>query len=160
MRLWAICCYVAFIYWLSLHIAPMKMLFYPTLGAFCFLFMSRTDYKGIGKISLGAFGASIIGTIIYTVTIVYTFIPDILALFINTLVIIRLIQKCRLNAPPVLAVSFIPFFAGGSGASIWYIPLFVGASLAGLTLLLMGVDWVEKTQRSWVTSRSGVTEAE
>ncbi|UVI30803.1 hypothetical protein [Paenibacillus spongiae] len=154
MRLWAICCYVAFVYWISLHISPLKMLFYPTLGAFCFLFMSRTDYKGIGKISLGAFGASIIGTIIYT------FIPGILALFINTLVNIRLIQKFRLNAPPVLGVSFIPFFAGEGGAAAWHIPLFVGASLAGLTLLLMAVDWLEKTQRAWFTAKRGLPEAE
>ncbi|MBB3112231.1 Na+/phosphate symporter [Paenibacillus phyllosphaerae] len=147
LRVWAICGYVAVIYWISLHLPALKMLFYPTLGAFCFLFMSRSDYRGIGRIALGAFIASLIGTLIFS------FVPGIMALFINTLLIIQLKHLLKLNAPPVLAVSFIPFFSGAAEA--WHVPVLIGVSLTGLTLLLMGVDWLEKKlpDMSWLPIR-------
>ncbi|MFC4100107.1 hypothetical protein [Paenibacillus xanthanilyticus] len=134
-RVWAICGYVALIYWVSHHIPSLRMLFYPTLGAFCFLFMSRTDYRGIARIALGAFMATLIGTVIFN------FVPGIAALFLNTLIVIQLKHLMKLNAPPVLAVSFIPFFSGAVAA--WHVPLLVGCSLAGLTFVLMGVHWLE-----------------
>ncbi|WP_068777087.1 hypothetical protein [Paenibacillus sp. FJAT-26967] len=127
--------YIMLIYGVSKHFPAMHSLFFPALGAFSFLFISRKfTVKDIGSISLGAVLASVIGTAIYYL------IPGIFAMFINTLIIIWL-NKLKWNAPPILAVSFIPFFT--VTANFWDIPLAISASLLGLMGTLLLVEIIE-----------------
>jgi hypothetical protein len=132
-----ICMYVVLIYWASSHFSVLNALFYPTLGAFCFLFISRTfDFKELSIIAIGAVISSVIGTTLFLL------LPGVLGLLINTVLTIWLIQKFKWNAPPILAVSFIPYFTNPS--SLWIIPLSVLISLLGLLMIVYLATAVEK----------------
>lgn len=129
--------YIMFVYWLSSHVSGMHMLFFPTLGAFGFLFISRSPrLPELGSIALGAVLASIIGTLAYAVN------EGMVSLFVSTLASIWLVRTMKLNAPPVVAVSLIPFFA--HPLNPWVPPLSVAASLAGLVAALGLVYVVER----------------
>ncbi|MCY9592131.1 hypothetical protein PC41400_04350 [Paenibacillus chitinolyticus] len=137
--------YIMLIYGISKHYPAMHGLFFPALGAFSFLFISRPfNAKAMSSISAGAVLATVVGTLIYYL------VPGILALFVNTLIIIWL-NKVKWNAPPILAVSLIPFFT--ETPRIWDVPLAVALSLAGLTVTLLAADFVHKLLM--VTFRSG-----
>lgn len=128
------------IYWVSMHVPSLHNLFFPTIGAFGLLFVSRKFKKSeLSIIALGAIVSSIIGSVI-----VYLH-PGALALFINTLVIIGLMAKFKLNAPPILAISFVPFFV--SPTYVWLIPLSVFIALLGLMVTLFAVHKLEKSWR-------------
>jgi hypothetical protein len=129
--------YIVFVYWISTHFPTLHNLFFPTLGAFSLLFVSRPfEAAELGKIAFGAVVSSIIGTFI-----VYLH-PGAVSLFINTIIVIWLISKLKWNAPPILAVSFVPFFV--KPTFIWAIPLSVCGSLLGLLLVLFAAHRVEK----------------
>ncbi|MBP1994067.1 HPP family protein [Paenibacillus eucommiae] len=133
----AICLYVMLIYWISLQFPTLDTLFYPTLGAFCFLFISRSFlFSELGKIIFGAFVSAVLGTVLFYIY------PSAISLFINVLITIWLINKFKWNAPPIVAVSLIPFFSHSSHA--WAIPLAVCGSLLGLLLILFMAQIVEK----------------
>jgi hypothetical protein len=137
IRTYAICLYIIFIYWISLHIPNMHALFFPTLGSFSLLFISRPFEKAeVRKISFGAVIASIIGSLF-----VY-WNPGVLSLFLTLLIVIYLINKFKWNSPPILAVSLIPFFAQSS--ILWVIPLSVCGALLGLMITLSASAFVEK----------------
>lgn len=145
MKIIGVALYIMLVYGISKHYPAMHGLFFPALGAFSFLFISRPfNVKAMISISAGAVLASVIGTLICHL------IPGIFALFVNTLVIIWL-NKVKWNAPPILAVSLIPFFTVTS--RIWDVPLAVALSLAGLTVTLLAADFVHKLLV--VTFRSG-----
>lgn len=126
-----ICLYVMVIYWLSLHISFLDTLFFPTLGAFSFLFLSRHfTIKELAKVLLGAVVTSIIGTILVSVY------SSAITLFINVAIAIWLIKRFKWNAPPIAAIALIPFFSHSPHK--WAIPISVLAALLGL----MGVLYV------------------
>jgi hypothetical protein len=112
-------------------------LFFPTLGAFSFLFVSRSlQLKQMGGVILGACLSSTIGTLLYALD------SGVLSLFITILSVILLINKFNWNAPPILAVAIIPFFVKAD--SFWLIPISVFVSLLGLLGTLAVVYTVEK----------------
>ncbi|WP_239615618.1 hypothetical protein [Cohnella mopanensis] len=136
LKMIAICLYIVVIYWISTHIPSLHSLFFPTIGAFSLLFISKPFSKvELGKIAFGAIVSSVIGTII-----VYLH-PGVISLFINTIIVITLITKLKWNAPPILAVSFVPFFV--QPTFIWAIPLSVCGALLGLLLTLYAVHLIE-----------------
>jgi hypothetical protein len=129
--------YIMFIYWLSSHAPGMHMLFFPTLGAFGFLFITRSPrLPELGGIAAGAVCSSVIGTLAYAVN------DGMASLFVGTLATIWLVRTLKLNAPPIVAVSLIPFFAHPT--NLWVAPLSVAASLAGLLAVLGLVYAVER----------------
>ncbi|WP_053373658.1 HPP family protein [Paenibacillus sp. FJAT-27812] len=137
IRTYAICLYIILIYWISLHIPNMHALFFPTLGSFSLLFISRPFEKAeIRKIAFGAVIASIIGSVF-----VY-FNSGAWSLFLTLLIVIYLINRFKWNSPPILAVSLIPFFAQSS--VLWIIPLSVFGALLGLMITLSASAYVEK----------------
>jgi hypothetical protein len=136
IRIVTICLYIALIYWLSLHYPVLHTLFFPTLGSFSFLFIMKTfDIRVVSKITLGAIISSIIGTGLFSIH------PGVVSLLITTLITIGMINKFKWNAPPILAVSFIPFFS--NPPQLWAIPLSVAASLIGLTFILFVITLIE-----------------
>lgn len=132
-----ICCYLMGAYWASYHFPSLKMVFYPTLGAFSFLFMHRVDqFKDVGRITIGAIVAVTIGSVMYSVS------HGAVSFFITAIVTILLIQLFKWNAAPILAVSFVPFFAHPT--SIWALPSAVFVSLLGLMLSVWLIGKVEQ----------------
>lgn len=137
IRTYAICLYIIMIYWISSHIPYMHSLFFPTLGAFSLLFISRPFEKAeVSKIAFGAVISSLVGSVF-----VY-WNPGVLSLLLTLLIVLYLINKFKWNAPPILAVSLIPFFTKPS--LLWVIPLSVCGSLLGLLLTLSAAAYVEK----------------
>ncbi len=138
----AICLYIMFIYWLSLKGPVLHMLFFPTLGAFSFLFLSRAmNIAEFTRIAIGAIISSITGTLLFLLN------PGVLSLFCNSLLTIWLIKKFKWNAPPILAVSLIPFFAHPE--HVWTIPLSVLGAMAGLLLTLVVANTAEVKVKQW-----------
>jgi hypothetical protein len=133
------------IYWVSQHLPALKMIFYPTLGAFSYLFISRTfDFKDFAKMIAGASAASLISSSLFLS------MTGFLPFFTATLCTILLIRKFNLNAPPILAIALIPFFS--QPTSIWSLPLAVLISLTGLLLALSFVELavVIGARHSWI----------
>ncbi|MEW9701099.1 hypothetical protein [Paenibacillus sp. SI8] len=127
LRSLIVCCYLMAAYWASYHFPSMKMVFYPTLGAFSFLFMHRVDQiKDLGRIIIGASISVTIGSLLYALS------TGVLSFFLTAIVTISLIQFFKWNAAPIMAVSFIPFFA--HPVSVWALPTAVFVSLVGLLL--------------------------
>lgn len=137
LRSLVVCCYLMGAYWASYHFPSMKMVFYPTLGAFSFLFMHRVDQiKDIGRITMGAIIAVTLGSVMYNIS------HGTLSFFLTAMITISLIQVFKWNAAPILAVSFVPFFAHPS--SIWALPSAVFVSLVGLMLSVWLIGKVEQ----------------
>ncbi|WP_409343490.1 hypothetical protein [Paenibacillus sp. MBLB4367] len=122
-----LCLYLALLYGLSHQMDELRMVFYPTLGAFGFLFLSR-PLKDMVKIVAGAVVAVTIGNALYALS------PGMLSFFITALMAVIFIQKLRINAAPIVAVSFVPFFA--HPADVLTVPLSVLGSLSGLMLTM------------------------
>lgn len=121
----AICSYLTLLYWMSTHFSELHMIFFPTLGAFGFICITRTvDLRWIMKICVGAVASSVIGASIYTLH------SGVLSLLAVTLITIWMIHHFKLNAPPILAISLIPFFS--KSGSIMIMPLSVSLALLGL----------------------------
>ncbi|MCZ8523219.1 MULTISPECIES: hypothetical protein [Paenibacillus] len=125
--------YLFAIYYISVHFPALKALFYPTLGAFSYLFVSRTfAFKDMMKLVTGATFASLLGSCFY-----FSHAGG-LAFLCTALGTIWLIRRFSLNAPPILAVALIPYFAQ---PSLWWTgPASVLASLSCLLLLLLCVE--------------------
>ncbi|AEI45418.1 hypothetical protein [Paenibacillus mucilaginosus] len=122
--------YLFVIYYISVHIPALKPLFYPTLGAFSYLFVSRAfAVKDLLKLIAGATTASLLGSCFY-----FSHAGGV-AFLCTSLVTIWMIRKFHLNAPPILAVALIPYFA--QPAQWWTAPVSVVSSLTGLVLLLL-----------------------
>ncbi|WP_054025530.1 HPP family protein [Bacillus sp. FJAT-28004] len=137
IRTYAICLYIIMIYWISLHIPYMHSLFFPTLGAFSLLFISRPFEKSqLRKIALGAVFSSFIGSILNYWN------PGVLSLLLTLLIVIFCINRFNWNAPPILAVALIPFFT--QPTLFWAIPLSVCGSLLGLLVTLSAAVYIEK----------------
>lgn len=126
--------YIIFIYWLSLQFTSLHMMFFPTLGAYCLFFMTKPlSRKAQIQISFGSVMVSILSTLMYHWN------TGIISLFITTLITIGLINYFKWNAPPVLAVSIIPFFT--HSASYWEFPVAISLSLSGIVVLLVAADF-------------------
>jgi len=136
LRSFVICGYLAAAYWISTHYPMFKMVFYPTLGAFSYLFMQRMDQmKDIRRIIIGACIATAVGACFYTIS------SGAVSLLATALVTVGLIQWCKWNAAPVLAVSLIPYFARPE--VVWVLPLTVLGSLLCLLLPLWLIGKLE-----------------
>ena len=137
IKIVVICTYIAFIYWLSLHVPFLDTLFFPTVGAFSFLFVTRSfRFSEIGKITVGASVSCVLGTLLFSMY------PSSISLFVNVLLTIWMIKKFKWNAPPIVAVSLIPFFSHST--HLWFIPVSVCAVLLGLMLFLYVAERLEK----------------
>ncbi|MGF9696697.1 MULTISPECIES: hypothetical protein [Paenibacillus] len=137
-----ICSYLAIIYYVSSQFPSIRMVFYPTLGAFSFLFIHRVgNIRDIGRISIGAIIAATLGSFFYTID------TGAFSFFVTAILTISLIKFFQWNAAPILAVSLIPYFA--HPVSIWALPVAVLASLVGLVLTLWFIDRIE--QLTWIT---------
>ncbi|OCT15881.1 hypothetical protein A8709_09660 [Paenibacillus pectinilyticus] len=140
------CCYLMGAYWASYHFPSLKMVFYPTLGAFSFLFMHRVDkIKEIRRIILGAIIAVTMGSLFYTIS------SGAISFFLTAIVTITLIQFFKWNAAPILSVSFIPFFS--HAVSLWALPIAVFVSLTGLLISIWLIAKVE--QLTWYVRLAG-----
>ncbi|RAP74709.1 HPP family protein [Paenibacillus montanisoli] len=136
MRSLFICLYVMLIYWLSMHVSFLDTLFFPTIGAFSFLFLTRSySMRELGKITFGAVISALLGTLLF-----YLY-PSPLTLFVNAVITIWLIRKFNWNAPPIAAVALIPFFS--HSAHLWTIPISVCAALLGLVFTLFMAELAE-----------------
>lgn len=136
LKIIAICLYLMLIYWISQHIPVVKMIFYPTLGAFSYLFITRAfSFKDFGRMIAGACVASLISSALY---LSHTGMISFLA---ATLLTIILIQRFKLNAPPVLAIALVPFFA--QPEHLLTLPLSVLVSLSGLLLIISITKLIE-----------------
>jgi hypothetical protein len=133
IKIGVICFYLMIIYWASQHFPGLKMIFYPTLGAFSYLFISRSfHFSDFDKIIAGSSAASLISSSLFM------YITGIAAFIAAILCTIVLIRKFHLNAPPILAIALIPFFS--QPVNIWSLPLSVLVSLTGLLLILSVVE--------------------
>ncbi|MFC5529005.1 hypothetical protein [Cohnella yongneupensis] len=140
IKLVLISLYIVLIYWISSHLPSMHALFYPTLGAFSFLLASREfDMKEAGRVMAGATIGSAIGTLLHAAS------PGVIGLLADTLFVGWLIHRFRWNAPPILAVSIIPFFV--AQPNLWAAPLSVMLSIAGLIAVLAGARQAESLWR-------------
>ncbi|MHA6482963.1 hypothetical protein ACX1C1_13780 [Paenibacillus sp. strain BS8-2] len=145
-KIYAICLYLVVVYWISLHIPHMHAIFFPTLGAFSLLFISRPFRKPeVGRIALGAVAASAIGSLLAH------WHAGALSLLATLLIVIGLINRFKWNAPPILAVALIPYFT--QPPVFWAIPLSVCGALAGLLVTLTAADFCEQTFGQARTSR-------
>ncbi len=137
VRTYAICLYIIFIYWISSHIPHMQSLFFPTLGAFSLLFISRPFEKAeVRKIAFGAVISSIVGSVSVYIH------PGVISLLLTLVIVISFINTFKWNAPPILAVSLIPFFT--QPPLLWVIPISVCVALIGLMLTLSAAAYIEK----------------
>jgi hypothetical protein len=137
LRSLVVCCYLMGAYWASYHFPSLRMVFYPTLGAFSFLFMHRVDQiKDVGRITIGAIIAVTLGSVMYSIS------HGTLSFFLTSMITISLIQVFKWNAAPILSVSFIPFFAHTT--SIWALPIAVLVSLLGLIMFVWLIGKVEQ----------------
>lgn len=137
IRTYAICLYIITIYWISLHIPSMHTLFFPTLGAFSLLFISRPFEKAeLRKIAVGAVLSSLIGSLFAHWN------ASSLSLLLTLIIVIFCIRTFKWNAPPILAVALIPFFTHPT--LFWVVPLSVCGSLLGLLITLSAAAYVEK----------------
>ncbi|MFD0674598.1 hypothetical protein [Cohnella sp. GCM10027633] len=140
VKLVLISLYIVLVYWISSHLPTLHALFYPTLGAFSFLLASREfDLKHAGRILAGATVAAAIGTAAHALE------PGALGLLSDTLLVAWLIHRFRWNAPPILAVSIIPFFV--EPTTLWAAPVAVMVSLAGLIAVLGAADRIAELLR-------------
>lgn len=153
VKLVLISLYIVLVYWISSHLPSLHAMFYPTLGAFSFLLASREfDLKHAGRVLVGATIASAIGTALHALE------PGALGLLADTLLVAWLIHRFRWNAPPILAVSIIPFFV--APPSLWAAPVAVMASLAGLIAVLGAADRVAELLRPLALKGSVAPEAD
>lgn len=137
IRTYAICIYIIMIYWISLHIPYMHSLFFPTIGAFSLLFISRPFEKAeVRKIAFGAVLSSLIGSFFVNWNL------GVLSLLLTLVIVISFINTFKWNAPPILAVSLIPFFT--QPPLVWVTPLSVCGSLLGLLMTLSAAAYIEK----------------
>jgi hypothetical protein len=135
--------YLVLVYWLSMHVPVLKPLFYPTLGAFGYLLVSRTfTLKESSSLLMGAVTASILGTCFYF------WLPETVSLLATFVLSVIMIQRFRLNAPPILAIALIPYFAPPS--SPWTIPI---AVFVTLSILLAALLLLERAAGIWKSFR-------
>ncbi|EFM10209.1 conserved hypothetical protein [Paenibacillus curdlanolyticus YK9] len=134
--------YLMVIYWASSHFPDVHTLFFPTLGAFCLLFLMRSfERTAWARISVGAVIGATVGNVLYSIN------PGPVTFFLNALLMITLITRMKWNAPPILAVAFIPYFSHPT--TVWTLPLSVALSLSGLIATL----WITETLERGLESR-------
>lgn len=128
--------YIVFLYWLSLHVQGLNMIFFPTLGAFAFICISHSfDMVWLSKISFGAVISALIGSILFYIN------PGVISLLAATLITTWFIIYFKWNAPPILAVCLIPFFS--DSPTLWSVPLSVLGALIGLIIIVSSIHGIE-----------------
>lgn len=136
-KLVAIGLYIMLVYWLSLSHSELHSLFYPTLGAFAFLFISKASgVREVSRVAAGAAVCAVIGTLLQH------FVPGVWSVLLNLLIVMWLKQLLNWNAPPLVAVSLVPYFA--EPPNLWIVPVSVACTLAGLLLTLVAAELARK----------------
>lgn len=142
----AISLYLMLLYWISLRYPALKTVFYPTVGAFCYLFVTRTFHiRELANISIGAVIASLLGCLLHAAY------PGPISFLLNSLLVIWMIRKFKWNAPPILAVSLVPFFI--TPVAWWVVPVSVLATLSGLLLVVGGLHYIVEYSRPILSGR-------
>lgn len=125
----AACSYIGFAYFLSAHVPGFHPLFFPTLGAFAYLFITRAaTLREMGLAACRAVVVSFAGSVLSQLH------PSTVFFVVNALFAFWLIHWRKWNMPPIMAVSFIPFFVHAS--DLWRLPVFTAAAISGLALTL------------------------
>lgn len=125
----AACGYLGLVYLAAGRLQGLHPLFFPALGAFAYLAITRrSDWREMMKMTAGAIVCSFVGSVLSFLH------PNSVFLVIDALLVFWLIHKLNWNAPPILAVSLIPFFSRSS--AWWTFPASSGAALIGLMLVL------------------------
>lgn len=138
IKLLMVCFYLTFVYWVSFQTSAFHMLFYPTLGAFSYFFISRSiSNRELLKIIC----AAVIG--VTCSSILHLLYPGIVTFFITCVVTVSMIHFLKLKAAPIVAVSLVPYFSKLS--SVWIFPVSVLCSLGGLLLVLYFAQLIETT---------------
>ncbi|MBB6731767.1 HPP family protein [Cohnella zeiphila] len=151
LKAFAACLYIGMIYFLSAHWAGLHPLFFPTLGAFAYLFVARSATAAeMGRALFGAAVCSAIGTALSHLH------PSTLFFVVNAMLAIWLIHRWKWNAPPIMGVAFLPFFSKPD--SYWLTPAFATAAIAGLTLVLLAAAAVAKLKalRSFLPTQASL----
>ena len=143
----AIASYIMLLYWMSLHFQDLHMIFFPTLGAFGFICITRSmnDLRWIMTISLGAVLISLISATLHMIS------SGMLSLMVTTLITIWLIHRFKWNAPPILAIALIPYFSHAQ--QMWTIPLSVAGALLGLIAVVAALYAAEGIRLKSLASR-------
>ncbi len=129
--------YIVLIYWISLKLEALHMMFFPSLGAYClFLFSKQLHTKFIVKIFLGSVFVALISTVMFQLN------DGLLSLFCTMLIAVGIIYKFELNAPPILAVAMIPYYI--QAPSYWEFPFALSLTLIGLVAVLLLNEGLEK----------------
>ncbi|MBB6693417.1 hypothetical protein H7B90_18670 [Cohnella xylanilytica] len=137
LRAVAACLYIGLVYFVSAHLEGFHPLFFPTLGAFAYLFVTRSaSAREQGVIAFGALIGSVTGSILSQLH------PSTLFFVVNALFTFWMIRRWKWNAPPIMAVSFVPFFMRPS--ELWTLPLFTAMAIGGLVLTLAAASAVER----------------
>ncbi|WJH35656.1 HPP family protein [Paenibacillus sp. CC-CFT747] len=143
-----ICLYLLLIYWLSVHYGTLHWFFYPSLGAFSFLLMHRTFHlRELGKVVAGAVLVSTISSVTYHLS------SGLLCFLGTSLLTVWLMTRLKWNAPPILALSLVPFFAHPD--KVWSFPVAVAVTLLGLMLAIAAALWLEAWSVSLVRLFAG-----
>ncbi|WP_168123129.1 hypothetical protein [Paenibacillus sp. HB172176] len=143
----AIASYIMLLYWMSLHFQDLHMIFFPTLGAFGFICITRSmsDLRWIMTISFGAMLISLISATLHMLS------SGILSLMGTTLITIWFIHRFKWNAPPIVAIALIPYFSHAQ--QMWTIPLSVAGALLGLIAVVAALYTAEGIRLKSLSSR-------
>lgn len=117
--------YLCVTFWVSLHVAALSMVFYPSLGSFGFLIAYRPhEKKDLVPLAIGATVTSAVGSVLHFLA------PGIIMLFVTSLITLYLMQRMNWIDAPILAVSLVPYFS--HIPHIWTLPVSVLVSVIGL----------------------------
>lgn len=136
-----ICLYLVLMYFISQHFPIGKLLFYPTLAAFSFFFMSRKlSKREVQNIFLATVLSSFFGELMYYVD------GGILSFFVTCLGNMAMLLYFKINAAPITAISIIPFVY--QPAELGTFSLSVLLSMTGLFITLQVAEKIEQFMTS------------
>ena len=129
LKAFAACGYLGLVYFAAGRVQGLHPLFFPALGAFAYLMITRQSaWREMLKMTAGTIVCSFIGSILSLLH------PSSVFLVIDGLLVFWMIHRFKWNAPPIIAVSLIPFFS--RSPDWWTFPVSSGIALIGLTLTL------------------------
>lgn len=132
-----ICLYLVVMFFISQQFTMGKLLFFPTLAAFSFFFMSRTlSKREVQHIFLATILSSLFGELMYYVD------GGILSFFITCLGNMGMLLYFKINAAPITAISIIPFVYNPAEIGVFSMSVFL--SMVGLFITLQFAGKIEQ----------------
>lgn len=129
LSVFAACGYLGLVYFAAGHVQGLHPLFFPALGAFAYLMITRRSaWQEMLQMTAGTIICSFIGSILSLLH------PNTVFLVVDALLVYWMIHRLKWNAPPIIAVSLIPFFS--RSPDWWTFPVSGGAALIGLAFTL------------------------